>query len=232
MGLCLFFFIYQFYKYNIYFISSIAVKEVKARPFAYAIRNGCNPADVLNLFQVPPLSGHAKRITKILRTQTWRQPRLPQHGSKVWCHTVRKNGKLAEWKFGDCRREAESNKEFYGNGYWHRYWDPCEVVMIGEAKAPNEIVRILEKVPTFAGKTILKPQELLTLVRDVGDRVDQTNRDRCILDGVGTLPQQRGGISSHRNLTWGWLCPFVSTNISSYCSAHGGRVWPRFWVIF
>ncbi|KAG0430781.1 hypothetical protein HPB47_022377, partial [Ixodes persulcatus] len=73
----------------------------------------------------------------------------------------------------------------------------CEVVLLGDAKAPEEIVRVLEKGPKFAGKANIKPQELLTLVRDVGDGVDQDKRDRCILDGVDTLPRQRGGVSSN-----------------------------------
>ncbi|KAG0429535.1 hypothetical protein HPB47_023550 [Ixodes persulcatus] len=68
---------------DIYFINAIAVTSVKARHCAYAIRNGCYPTEVLNLFQIPPSTGHAKRITKILRAETGRQVRLLHDGLKL-----------------------------------------------------------------------------------------------------------------------------------------------------
>ncbi|KAG0431474.1 hypothetical protein HPB47_021763 [Ixodes persulcatus] len=67
---------------DIYFINAIAITEVKARHCAYAIKNGVYPAEVMNLFRIPPSTGHAKRITKILRAETWRQARLLQDGLK------------------------------------------------------------------------------------------------------------------------------------------------------
>ncbi|KAG0423577.1 hypothetical protein HPB47_000652 [Ixodes persulcatus] len=40
----------------------------------------------MNLFRIPPSTGHAKRITKMLRAETWRQARLLQDGLKVRPH--------------------------------------------------------------------------------------------------------------------------------------------------
>lgn len=64
------------------------------------------------------------------------------------------------------------------------------------AKAPVEIVKSFEKGYKYASKAISKPQELGTLVRDVGDRIYQANKDRCILNAVDTLSRRERGLSS------------------------------------
>ncbi|KAG0426032.1 hypothetical protein HPB47_026851 [Ixodes persulcatus] len=188
------------YQPDIYFINAIAITEVKARHCAYALRTGCYPGEILSLFQVPPSMGHAKRITKILRAETWRQARLLQESLKVWCYSVYKEERVAEWKFKECRRLASQNTEFL----WRRLLlslpkpskitktGVCDVIIVGDTNVPEEVVKILEKGPKFACETSLKPPEMLTLVRNVGDRAQQDERERCILDGVDALPRRRG----------------------------------------
>ncbi|KAM7290164.1 hypothetical protein ISCGN_026830 [Ixodes scapularis] len=188
---------------NIYFINAIAITEVKARHCAYAIRNGCYPAEVMKLFQVPPSVGHAKRITKILRAETWRQARLLHDYLKVWCYSVYKEQSVAEWKFRECQQQARRNTEFLWQRLLVSLPKPvrrkeggiCDVVMVGNTSAPEEVVKILQKGPKFAYETSLKPPELLSLVRNVGDKAEEADRERCILDGVDTLPRRVGGSS-------------------------------------
>lgn len=80
--------------------------------------------------------------------------------------------------------------------------------MMEDAKAPEAIVKSLVKGAKLACESNLQPQGLLALVRNVGERVVQTERNRCILDGVDVLPREIG-VGPQKGMRWTGLSPTV-----------------------
>lgn len=54
---------------------------------------------------------------------------------------------------------------------------------------PPDVLKVLEKGPTFASEAAALPQELISPVRNVAGEAGEVNRERCILEGVESLPR-------------------------------------------
>ncbi|KAG0445532.1 hypothetical protein HPB47_014227 [Ixodes persulcatus] len=181
---------------DIFYINAIALATCKARHFGYAIRKDNYPREVMGLFGlVAPSNEHAKRICKILRFESWRQVRLLEVCLKVWCYRASRDKYAAEKKLRLCRREFAIVTNFL----WERLrasfpkTPRCaqsgeeNVVFLWEASAPVSVVNVFAKGPKFATEPLVKPPEILALVRQVSDKASPANRKRCILDCLDGL---------------------------------------------
>ncbi|KAM7312143.1 hypothetical protein ISCGN_009048 [Ixodes scapularis] len=170
-------------------------------------RKGTSPPEVVALFgMVNPSAGHAKRVCKILRSESWRQVRLLQEGLKVWCYRTSVDAGAAERKFRACKREVVQVTDFLWERLRASFPKKCQgqpgvkgnVVFMGGASAPAEVTDILEKGPKFATEPSVGHSEMLALVRQVSAKSSEENRDRCVHEcvegltkGVGRRPLPR-----------------------------------------
>ncbi|KAG0434018.1 hypothetical protein HPB47_019409 [Ixodes persulcatus] len=181
---------------DVYYINAIATATCKARHYGYSARKGIPPSDVAGLFGlVAPSAGHAKRICKILRSESWRQARLFKDCLKAWCYRTSRDEYAAERKLRVCMKEATQVTEFLWERLRASYPKKQEVprdvngnvVFLGGASATPEVMKILNKGPKFATEPAVKPSEMLALVRQISDKTNEDNRDRCLQDCVERL---------------------------------------------
>ncbi|KAH8033739.1 hypothetical protein HPB51_015771 [Rhipicephalus microplus] len=71
------------------------------------------------------------------------------------------------------------------------------VFVLGNVMVPDDVKHVQEKGPKFSYEPCIKPQGLLSLVRQVADCCGETEKDRVISEGVECLTRC---MSSHRSM--------------------------------
>ncbi|KAG0444490.1 hypothetical protein HPB47_013737 [Ixodes persulcatus] len=84
------------------------------RQYSYAIRHGCYPREVVALFNIAqPSTGHAKRICRILRSESWKQ--VGRYRDVLWikCHALSVKESSAERNYKLHLRTAAQYREVF-----------------------------------------------------------------------------------------------------------------------
>ncbi|KAM7306330.1 hypothetical protein ISCGN_010056 [Ixodes scapularis] len=157
----------------------------QARLYSFAIRHGFNPPEVLRLLGgVPPSAGHGKRICRILRSERWKQVSRLRDALWLLCHESTSTEREACRKYGEHLRLASKVKEFLWDRLRsslpkkkRRFVSPDCVTFLGDATAPPDVTRILDKGPKYSLAPRMKPVDKLGLVRTLADKAAQEDRD-------------------------------------------------------
>lgn len=147
-------------------VNLMATSSCRAKMYAYAIRTGYLPPEVLKLLGgFPPSTGHAKRLCKLVRSETWKQVERYRDCLKVMCFGRAPDQPAAERSFASHLRSAEQMTEFL----WRRQLTMLPkkrstskikqggVTFLGGATLPEDIKATLEKGPKFAVEPKLLP---------------------------------------------------------------------------
>ncbi|KAG0433698.1 hypothetical protein HPB47_019668 [Ixodes persulcatus] len=167
----------------------------------YAIRHGCFPCEVVALFNgAQPSTGHAKRICRILRSESWKQVGRYRDVLRIKCHALSVNESSAERNYKLHLRTAAQ----YTEVFWQQTrmtlakkarrneGGQQEVTVLEDVILPKQIKDCLDKGPKYCQEPCMNPVLKLSLIRWMGDKAKPEDRERCVADGVDVLQRLEG----------------------------------------
>ncbi|KAG0433697.1 hypothetical protein HPB47_019667 [Ixodes persulcatus] len=182
-------------------INLIAIECCRARQYSYAIRHGCFPCEVVALFNgAQPSTGHAKRICRILRSESWKQVGRYRDVLRIKCHALSVNESSAERNYKLHLRTAAQ----YTEVFWQQTrmtlakkarrneGGQQEVTVLEDVILPKQIKDCLDKGPKYCQEPCMNPVLKLSLIRWMGDKAKPEDRERCVADGVDVLQRLEG----------------------------------------
>ncbi|KAG0431439.1 hypothetical protein HPB47_021787 [Ixodes persulcatus] len=171
------------------------------RQYSYAIRHGCFPCEVVALFNgAQPSTGHAKRICRILRSESWKQVGRYRDVLRIKCHALSVNESSAERNYKLHLRTAAQ----YTEVFWQQTrmtlakkarrneGGQQEVTVLEDVILPKQIKDCLDKGPKYSQEPCMNPVLKLSLIRWMGDKAKPEDRERCVADGVDVLQRLEG----------------------------------------
>ncbi|KAH6936738.1 hypothetical protein HPB50_021272 [Hyalomma asiaticum] len=172
-------------------VALYALCECRARTASWYVRVGACPEDVLRLCgSCEPPPGHAKRISKILKSEWWRQARLYDECLRTQCGVVPgsvKTPAYQEWcavRFSvteflwNTVRPTLPKKKKKAQG------PSAKVLSLDDTVLPEVHLKTLGLGPKFCFEPTLGPPDILTVARSVTERVPEEERGssiRCLV---------------------------------------------------
>ncbi|XP_049528721.1 LOW QUALITY PROTEIN: uncharacterized protein LOC125947615 [Dermacentor silvarum] len=181
-------------------VSYIAVAVCRARAFAYCIRVNILPPEVKFLCAgFTPSIGHGVRICKILRSEWQRQARLYRDSLYLQLQRLERPS-TAKKKWRELCALTDRTTEFL----WQRTLTALRditpkkspqtsnrVHIVGDVDLPEKVRQLLSLGPKFAVEPRKTPHELLTLVRQISQRIPEGESNRCVSEGVDILLRRK-----------------------------------------
>lgn len=176
-------------------IKLIAVSTCRARYLSVCIKNSQVAAEVGALFGcLVPSSGHAKRICKILRSESWRETRFLRDYQGVLCllnRTAPTGLQCHQEHLQLLNQVTEFLWQRVRAGFPKKFPAPAQfldgLTLLGGAQVPEHVPGILEKGPKYSIQPSRKPHELLADVWRVLGRAAVEDKDHCTIEGVDCL---------------------------------------------
>ncbi|XP_077528255.1 uncharacterized protein LOC144139896 [Haemaphysalis longicornis] len=174
----------------------IAVCECRSRVLGWHLRIGQCPQEVETLCGwLPPSSRHWKRMTKTLRSESWRQVRHFTDCMKVACTT---NGLVNVKDFREWLRQANNLTEAFWNyarpnlpKKQKKVGSEGRLLALGDANVDERQQKVLKLGPKFCIEPRLDIVDRLALTRDVARYVLEKEKDRCLVECVDVVAKAR-----------------------------------------
>ncbi|KAG0421019.1 hypothetical protein HPB47_003077 [Ixodes persulcatus] len=175
------------------------VSDDLGEQYSYAIRHGCFPCEVVALFNgAQPSTGHAKRICRILRSESWKQVGRYRDVLRIKCLALSVNESSAERNYKLHLRTAAQYTEVFwqqtrmtlGKKARRNEGGQQEVTVLEDVILPKQIKDCLDKGPKYCQEPCMNPVLKLSLIRWMGAKPE--DRERCVADGVDVLQRLEG----------------------------------------
>ncbi|KAH8036342.1 hypothetical protein HPB51_025009 [Rhipicephalus microplus] len=165
-----------------------------SRYLSYCLKKKYVPIEVRVLFgALEPSWGHAKRVCKLMKSESWRQVRFYFDWLKVvlqeecGCDTgqqqfakhKRKANQLAEFLWQNVRSTFTSKPRPAATG--------SSVTYLGDVRIPATVEQVLKKGPKYSFQPRSTRPEMLSHVHRFGQRVQEQDQQRAIGDGIDCL---------------------------------------------
>ncbi|XP_075741574.1 uncharacterized protein LOC142791224 [Rhipicephalus microplus] len=165
-----------------------------SRYLSYCLKKKLVPIEVRVLFgALEPSWGHAKRVCKLMKSESWRQVRFYFDWLKVvlqeecGCDTgqqqfakhKRKANQLAEFLWQNVRSTFTSKPRLAATG--------SSVTYLGDVRIPETVEQVLKKGPKYSFQPRSTRPEMLSHVHRFGQRVQEQDQQRAIGDGIDCL---------------------------------------------
>ncbi|KAH6948242.1 hypothetical protein HPB50_023290 [Hyalomma asiaticum] len=158
-------------------VNLIAITTCQSRVLSFCRKKEILPLELRALFSYVELSwGHAKRVTKILKSEVWHQIRLYQDAlHSLICDGI--NLQSDRRRYHEYRRLASQTAEFL----WQRARSSISmattqkppssssITSLDEVVLSSEVANILQKSLKFCYQPSTLPQQLLAMVRKVAN---------------------------------------------------------------
>ncbi|KAH8020296.1 hypothetical protein HPB51_000147 [Rhipicephalus microplus] len=175
----------------------------RARKLSWFLKNAQCPMEVLLVCGwLPPSEGHARRISKILRSESRRQVRHFKDCLRVACSSV-SDGRLNVKVFREWCRQANILTEAMWNdvrrGLPRKKRDPPKggLLLLGDAVVEERQQKVLRLGPKFCVEPRLDLVDKLSLTRDIARQVPEKEKDRCVVECVDVVAKASFGFSSY-----------------------------------
>ncbi|XP_049529011.1 uncharacterized protein LOC125947773 [Dermacentor silvarum] len=182
-------------------VSLIAALVCKARSLGFCVRRKIVPHEIGTLFSgFIPSSGHSARVCKILKSELHRQARLHRQLLMTQLRMETESSSL-EWTLRsfshliarrtECEWQAQLRllrSRLPKKGPLHH--NPVHTTE--QVNLPGNIHDALALGPKFAVETKRRPEELLTLVRQVSKFAPEEAVPRIVSEGVDVVTRSKG----------------------------------------
>ncbi|KAH7931432.1 hypothetical protein HPB51_029854 [Rhipicephalus microplus] len=169
-----------------------------ARKLSWFLKNAQCPMEVLLVCGwLPPSEGHARRISKIMRSESRRQVRHFKDCLRVACSSV-SDGRLNVKAFREWCRQASILTEAMWNdvrrGLPRKKRDPPKggLLLLGDAVVEERQQKVLRLGPKFCVEPRLDLVDKLSLTRDIARQVPEKEKDRCVVECVDVVAKASG----------------------------------------